>query len=294
MFPQTSKAGVRALRGGDEVRQPLLNGSHEHLIGQDGDQSQLLFSVHDEDGQSDGGSSTSLSRRSGPVVRFQEEVQVIGPPLRSTLQSREDEFELDSDNFDESSFTESGHDRDHSRSPRPGRRRERPIPLLGDFIDSLASRRTPEAMIPMYEPVAQESTFTGEVDLEEVAAKQWAGGGMLDSVANMANSILGADWTIRLVVLNAKLSGGNSYIEIMHNCFGPSGRAAVSLFQFTFAFGGMCAFGIIIGDTIPHNDTLINVARFCFGLNMFTTLPLELFVCREVTRVLSTCVWVMG
>jgi len=46
------------------------------------------------------------------------------------------------------------------------------------------------------------------------------------------------DWTIRLVVLNAKLSGGNSYLEIMHNCFGPSGRAAVSLFQFTFAFGG--------------------------------------------------------
>jgi len=30
------------------------------------------------------------------------------------------------------------------------------------------------------------------------------------------------------------------------------------------------------------DDTLINVARFCFGLNMFTTLPLELFVCREV------------
>ena len=31
-----------------------------------------------------------------------------------------------------------------------------------------------------------------------------------------------------------------------------------------------------------QNDTVINVARFCFGLNMFTTLPLELFVCREV------------
>jgi len=27
---------------------------------------------------------------------------------------------------------------------------------------------------------------------------------------------------------------------------------------------------------------MINVARFAFGLNMFTTLPLELFVCREV------------
>jgi len=35
-------------------------------------------------------------------------------------------------------------------------------------------------------------------------------------------------------------------------------------------------------NNFPKNDTLINVARFCFGLNMFTTLPLELFVCREV------------
>lgn len=35
-------------------------------------------------------------------------------------------------------------------------------------------------------------------------------------------------------------------------------------------------------NNFPPNDTLINVARFCFGMNMFTTLPLELFVCREV------------
>ena len=34
--------------------------------------------------------------------------------------------------------------------------------------------------------------------------------------------------------------------------------------------------------TSTQDNTLINVARFCFGLNMFTTLPLELFVCREV------------
>ena len=27
---------------------------------------------------------------------------------------------------------------------------------------------------------------------------------------------------------------------------------------------------------------MINIARLCFGLNMFTTLPLEVFVCREV------------
>lgn len=35
-------------------------------------------------------------------------------------------------------------------------------------------------------------------------------------------------------------------------------------------------------NNFPQTDLLINVARLCFGLNMFTTLPLEVFVCREV------------
>jgi sodium-coupled neutral amino acid transporter 11 len=49
------------------------------------------------------------------------------------------------------------------------------------------------------------------------------------------------DWTIRLIVINAKLSGRHSYIEIMDQCFGSSGRAAISFFQFAFAFGGELA-----------------------------------------------------
>lgn len=36
-------------------------------------------------------------------------------------------------------------------------------------------------------------------------------------------------------------------------------------------------------NNFPEDDFIINIARFCFGLNMFTTLPLELFVCREVS-----------
>jgi sodium-coupled neutral amino acid transporter 11 len=47
------------------------------------------------------------------------------------------------------------------------------------------------------------------------------------------------DWTIRLIVINAKMSGRSSYMDIMSHCFGWSGRAAVSVFQFSFAFGGM-------------------------------------------------------
>ncbi len=46
------------------------------------------------------------------------------------------------------------------------------------------------------------------------------------------------DWTVRLIVMDAKLSGAKSYIGIMDRAFGSSGRAAVSFFQFSFAFGG--------------------------------------------------------
>ena len=35
-------------------------------------------------------------------------------------------------------------------------------------------------------------------------------------------------------------------------------------------------------NNFPNTDVIVNIARFCFGLNMFTTLPLECFVCREV------------
>jgi solute carrier family 38 (sodium-coupled neutral amino acid transporter), member 11 len=58
------------------------------------------------------------------------------------------------------------------------------------------------------------------------------------------------DWTIRLIAVNAKLSGRTSYIDIMDHCFGSSGRAAVSFFQFAFAFGGKFLFLIHYGSTI--------------------------------------------
>ncbi len=60
------------------------------------------------------------------------------------------------------------------------------------------------------------------------------------------------DWTIRLIVTNAKLSGRNSYIEIMHHCFGSSGRAAVSFFQFAFAFGGEILRLLISFEAFSH------------------------------------------
>lgn len=97
---------------------------------------------------------------------------------------------------------------------------------------------------------------------------------------NMANSIIGAgiigqpyafrqagltmgivllisltitvDWTIRLIIVNSKLSGADSFQGTMQHCFGKSGLIAISIAQWAFAFGGMVAFCIIVGDTIPH------------------------------------------
>jgi sodium-coupled neutral amino acid transporter 11 len=103
---------------------------------------------------------------------------------------------------------------------------------------------------------------------------------ILSAFTNMANSIIGAgiigqpyafrqagltmgvilligltitvDWTIRLIVINSKLSGADSFQATMQHCFGRAGLIAISLAQWAFAFGGMVAFCVIIGDTLPE------------------------------------------
>lgn len=56
----------------------------------------------------------------------------------------------------------------------------------------------------------------------------------------------------------------------------------------TMAVNGLLNFGDSTKGNILNNfksdDNLINVARFCFGLNMLTTFPLEIFVVRDVIR----------
>lgn len=104
--------------------------------------------------------------------------------------------------------------------------------------------------------------------------------GLKSAFMNMANSIIGAgiigqpyairqagllagilllvgltivvDWTICLIVINSKLSGTSSFQGTVQHCFGRPGLIAISVAQWVFAFGGMVAFGVIVGDTIPH------------------------------------------
>ena len=119
-----------------------------------------------------------------------------------------------------------------------------------------------------------------EFNAEELLESARPKSGMKSAFMNMANSIIGAgiigqpyafrqagltmgilllvvltvtvDWTIRLIVVNSKLSGANSFQGTMEYCFGKSGLVAISVAQFAFAFGGMLAFCIIIGDSIPN------------------------------------------
>lgn len=76
--------------------------------------------------------------------------------------------------------------------------------------------------------------------------------GLLTGVLLLMALTVTVDWTIRLIVTNSKLSGANSFQATMEHCFGKSGLVAISIAQWAFAFGGMVAFCIIVGDTIPH------------------------------------------
>lgn len=117
--------------------------------------------------------------------------------------------------------------------------------------------------------------FAPEEHLESARPKS----NMRNAFMNMANSIIGAgiigqpyafrqagmlmgvillvgltctvDWTIRLIVVNSKLSGADSFQSTVEFCFGRTGLIAISIAQWAFAFGGMIAFCIIVGDTIP-------------------------------------------
>ncbi|KEF56370.1 uncharacterized protein A1O9_07951 [Exophiala aquamarina CBS 119918] len=148
-------------------------------------------------------------------------------------------------------------DEDYLNSPRQD------VPLLTDI--------TPPADSPFLS-----DSFRPEEYLPDARPKS----GMQSAFMNMANSIIGAgiigqpyafrqagltmgtillvvltitvDWTIRLIVVNSKLSGADSFQATMQHCFGKSGLVAISVAQWAFAFGGMIAFCIIVGDTIPH------------------------------------------
>lgn len=75
--------------------------------------------------------------------------------------------------------------------------------------------------------------------------------GLVAGVVLLVGLTIVIDWTIRLIVINSKLSGASSFQGTVEHCFGKTGLIAISVAQWAFAFGGMVAFGVIVGDSIP-------------------------------------------
>ncbi|KAG0146251.1 hypothetical protein CROQUDRAFT_44651 [Cronartium quercuum f. sp. fusiforme G11] len=203
------------------------------------------------------------------------------PRLASTIASREYAFEADSDTLST--------DGDHSTQIQQGYDASKtgpPLLALGDSPESghreggaIYNEDDEEPLLPSSSVTKDNRSDSPRTSTDYVHLLD-AGGGLFAGVANMANSILGAgiiglpyalrnagfltgtclivclgfitDWSIRLIATNSKFTGQRTYIGILEQCFGFPGKAAVSFFQFSFAFGGMCAFGVIVGDTIPH------------------------------------------
>lgn len=86
MFGQTNRTRDRNTAGEGESRRPLLGGFQE-----DRAEERTVFAVDDSsDDESEGiGALSPKGDRPDHTVRFQEDVQVIAPPLRSTTSSRE-------------------------------------------------------------------------------------------------------------------------------------------------------------------------------------------------------------
>jgi sodium-coupled neutral amino acid transporter 11 len=93
------------------------------------------------------------------------------------------EFELDSDELGDTS--ELRHTREYN---------DQTMPLLIGLMDTATARRSMDVSLPLHGN--GEIGPRASVDLEDLAAKRIEGGGMIDSVANMANSILGAGSSI--------------------------------------------------------------------------------------------------
>ncbi|KAJ7703183.1 hypothetical protein B0H17DRAFT_92903 [Mycena rosella] len=132
--------------------------AHEPLLARDDDDRHAI--PLDSDDEDDSTALGHADDRRDHAVRFEDHVQVIGPPLRSMLASRETgkyvfivemcglyitllEFEQDTDEIDESQELED------VRIRVPRGYRDRTMPLLVGLFDSSTSRGRLEVSVPL-------------------------------------------------------------------------------------------------------------------------------------------------
>ncbi|RYP50120.1 hypothetical protein DL768_004324 [Monosporascus sp. mg162] len=123
-------------------------------------------------------------------------------------------------------------------------------PIWGDGADGNApwTERPKSGLRPAFMNMANSIIGAGIIG-QPYAFKE---AGLLAGVALLLALTVVVDWTIRLIVVNSKLSGASSFQGTVEHCFGRPGLVAISVAQWAFAFGGMVAFAVIVGDSIPY------------------------------------------
>lgn len=124
-----------------------------------------------------------------------------------------------------------------------------PSVQLATNIPDLDSLRRPKSSLPSAFMNMANSIIGAGIIGQPYAIRQ---AGLLTGTVLLILLTVIVDWTIRLIVINSKLSGATSFQGTVEKCFGRSGLIAISVAQWAFAFGGMVAFGVIVGDSIPH------------------------------------------
>lgn len=281
MSPAKHKQGGGGAADASEEGQHLLAGDYEdegaveaEVEAEEDDDVDDDLVVHvakgDEASNEDGAGDRGTLARTPSRVRFdlgQDEVAPAGrvPPASRGVTVEHERFEAMDEGDDY--YDEDDYDSEHlGAAPR---RHSHRTPLLTDL-------EAPGVTVAR-------SLSGGDPDGLEADAErelQRPKSGMRSAFMNMANSIIGAgiigqpyalrqagllagvllllgltavvDWTICLIVINSKLSGTSSFQGTVEYCFGKAGLIAISLAQWAFAFGGMVAFCVIVGDTIPH------------------------------------------
>lgn len=95
------------------------------------------------------------------------------------------EFDLDSEDLEDGTYVPAVPDQADQR-----------MPLIIGLLDSTQVRHSQDGSIPLTHNGQSGDEVDGE--LERIIAKGKNGGGMLDSIANMANSILGAGQYVQI------------------------------------------------------------------------------------------------
>ncbi|KAJ3333799.1 hypothetical protein HDU91_002847, partial [Kappamyces sp. JEL0680] len=79
-------------------------------------------------------------------------------------------------------------------------------------------------------------------------------------------------WTLQVLLAAGLDAGVTSYHDLMRKTFGKRGAQLYGIFAFLFAFGGCCAYTVIVGDTVPV------VVRALFGVSSLPTTQLSFWL----------------